>query len=212
MFRITLSVRFRHRGESQINNVKKPLNIFTETRDDISLNGLIATADRSCESMFLLKTFAVFDIDSIMIMLQHRNRCHPFVGRSFLRASRMDECNNGASEIESSSSNTQAVNRAGTHSMSAQVPKIETNSDKELLNGTQQHNKSSSNYWRDGFIVEDSGDSDLAALFARKQIRTYCSGKRQRQVTAGLVRDCRSAEYSNILTFLYEVPPDFCCY
>lgn len=91
LFRVTLGVRFRRRGEGQTENLSLLLNNFVESRGRSSPFGMISTADRGYGSYSLLKTFAEFGIGTIMIMPEHYNRFHPFVGKSFLQAS----CENG---------------------------------------------------------------------------------------------------------------------
>lgn len=45
LFRITLAVRFRMRGESQSSNVEKLVDTLTEDRGEMSMHGMILTAD-----------------------------------------------------------------------------------------------------------------------------------------------------------------------
>lgn len=91
LFRITLGVRFRGRSELQTSNVRKLLDLLVKTKREMSLNGLIATADRDYGSMELLQTLSTFGISTVMIMSEHNLRYHHFAGRSYLNPSMCDE-------------------------------------------------------------------------------------------------------------------------
>lgn len=68
-----------------------------EAREELSLNGLIATVDPGRQSISILKTLAVFGIRAIMDMQQHQSRFRPFVGRSYLSTTRWVESDNSLS-------------------------------------------------------------------------------------------------------------------
>ena len=84
LFRVTLMVRFRRRGEKQSDNVKQLIRNLLEGHGEHSIHGLVFTADRGYGSMALLKLLLSYNIGSIFIMPEHLLRCHPFVGKSFL--------------------------------------------------------------------------------------------------------------------------------
>lgn len=78
LFRITLGVRFRRRGESQSINVQKILEQFTSGYVELSMCGIVATADRGYGSLNLLKSLISRGMGGVMIMANHLLRCHPF--------------------------------------------------------------------------------------------------------------------------------------
>lgn len=55
LFRITLGVRFRRRGDSQASNADKLLDVFNSGHGEISLRRIVASADRGYGSLKLLK-------------------------------------------------------------------------------------------------------------------------------------------------------------
>lgn len=90
LFRATVSVRFRRLGETQAHNVDKLLSSIVESLGALSSSGLIVTADRGYGRMSLLRCLSALGIHSMFIMPSHLNKCHPFVGKSYLRVDRMD--------------------------------------------------------------------------------------------------------------------------
>eukprot|EP00474_Spongospora_subterranea_P007755 CRZ08213.1 hypothetical protein [Spongospora subterranea] len=91
LFRITLGIRFRRRGEFQVRNVDRQLNYILDACGEQSLNGFVMTADRGYGSMSLLKAMLSHGIRCIFIMPEHLKKCHPFVGKSFLNLDRDEE-------------------------------------------------------------------------------------------------------------------------
>lgn len=102
LFRVTLAKRFRRRGEQQCDNARRLISTFIDVRGDNSLHGLVLTADRGYGNLSLIRSLLLHGISSILVMPQHLIRCHPFVGRSFLRVTRQDE-NEGVSDPDKSS-------------------------------------------------------------------------------------------------------------
>lgn len=71
LFRLTLMVRFRRRGEQQAINVQRLIDNLVEGRGEHSLHGLTLTADRVYGNMTLIRNLLCHDIGSILIMPQH---------------------------------------------------------------------------------------------------------------------------------------------
>lgn len=83
MFRATFEVCFNRRGEGQAVDVRKLLDLFIGERGEASMHGLLAASDRGYKTLSLLRTLGEHEIGAIMIMPEHKLRCHPFIVRSF---------------------------------------------------------------------------------------------------------------------------------
>jgi hypothetical protein len=68
LFRITLAVRFRRRGEQQSANVLRLISTLIEGRGEQCLHGLVLTADRGYGSIALIRTLLRHGIGSILVM------------------------------------------------------------------------------------------------------------------------------------------------
>lgn len=91
LFRLTIAVRFRRRGEPQFTNVSEFIRTLIEGRGEQCLHGLVITADRGYGSESLIRTLLQHGIGSILVMPQHLPRCHLFLGKSFLSVNRQEE-------------------------------------------------------------------------------------------------------------------------
>ena len=91
IFRIVLGLRFSRRGESQEDNVNKLLDSLLSGLGQVSVSGLVLTADRGYAKMKLMKRLMGLGIGSMFIFPEHLLRCHPFVGQSFLNVGRLDD-------------------------------------------------------------------------------------------------------------------------
>lgn len=142
-----------------------------------------------------------------MIMPQHHNRCHPFVGRSFLSPSRVDDSEDSASDDESGGSDVEADDE-GCNKRSSPAADTQGSDDDGDVPGDRatQRRKVQLNNRRAGFVIDDNADAGLTAVFARKEIRTGCPGQRRKQVTAVVVRERGTVKNSRIVQFLYAVP------
>ena len=85
LFRVTLAVRFRRRGESQFENVSKMLDLVFEGRGERSLHGFVLTADRGYGRIELMQMLLDKSIGSVCVMPHHINNCHPSI--SFINIS-----------------------------------------------------------------------------------------------------------------------------
>ena len=98
LFRVTLMVRFRRRGESQASNVEKLVNTVVDARGEESLSEFVITADRGYGKMSMIPSLARKEINSLLrkplgfifIMPEHLLRCHPFAGASQFDPAKMD--------------------------------------------------------------------------------------------------------------------------
>lgn len=76
-----MGVWFRRRVKSQSINVERLLDTLNEDRGEISMHGMIITADRGCGFRDLLKVLIGKGNCGFMVMLEHLLRYHTFVGK-----------------------------------------------------------------------------------------------------------------------------------
>ena len=204
LFRVTLIVRFRRRGEKQSHNVKHLIRNLLEGHGEHSVHGLVCTADRGYGSTALLRSLLSDNIGSIIIIPEHLLRCHPFVGKSFLLVGVNEEvgCENDAGSVaEGESDDSDGV------SPSEDVG-IEKN--RENVVPPSAHNFDR----RRTFIIEDHATAGPASYTATKSMKplhsTSDGGGNQdasrTKVTAIAVREHGTQKHSSIHRFLYTVP------
>lgn len=157
--------------------MKKLFRNFIESRRALSLNALIVTASRGFGSISLLKTLAGSGVRAVMVIPQHQNRCHPSVGGSLLSASRGDDSKNCASESDGSYDDGDTNDR-NSSTVAATRDSVTEGDDDCLGDKSIAHRKwSFNNDRRAGLIIKNNGNTERTTLFAKKQIRTDCSGQ-----------------------------------
>lgn len=226
LFRVTLAVRFRRRGQTQTTNVIKLLDILVESRGEQSLHGLVLTADRGYGSMSLMRILMGRGIGSMLIMPQHLLRCHPFVGQSFFNVTRLDddeaEIDGDGMEIGTDEAaaefNTGDAGDAGDAiGVSTGVgqpthPGQVGSGDRE---GTDSHVERGDDFpsratvydRRRAFVVHDYGGAGPASFYASRSVMPL-GGRESRRgtVTAVAIREQGTKKLSNVLRFLHNVP------
>ena len=79
LFRATLKLRFRRKGESQVENVTKRVNQLLEGRGEGSMRGFIITGDHGDREIRLIGHHSRKGIGSMFLISGHVKCCHPFV-------------------------------------------------------------------------------------------------------------------------------------
>lgn len=90
LFRFVLQLRFRRRGESHMENVKKLLSPMMDHRGDNSLKGVLLMVDRGYGTEKMLEEIAKFGVSRFVIMPDHSLKCHPFVAKSRFKLDRSE--------------------------------------------------------------------------------------------------------------------------
>ena len=171
LFRIIMALRFRRRGETVVDPVRKLVSTLTEGRGEQALGGFTIKADRGYGKESILKCLMESGIGSMLIMPEHIVRAHPFVGKSFLDPLRYDveEDDEGMTDAvialgsgNSSNAHTNGNNENGIRENEAQE-----------VSGDQEGQGSSSvlpptrNDRRRAFIVDDSPGLGPACFLRR---------------------------------------------
>jgi hypothetical protein len=208
LFRITLAVRFRRRGEQQSANVLRLISTLIEGRGEQCLHGLLLTADRGYGSIALIRTLLRHGIGSI-VMPQHLLRCHPFVGRSFLRITRHDE-NEDESDLDEVSDkeddNGAVRDNDDLEESSSETEICEANEPLSSRNSAPDARRTELDRRRK-FVVNEFPDAGPASFFAVKSVTSSGGGRSGRSdVTAVAVREHGTKYFSNVLRFMYSVP------
>lgn len=208
LFRITLALRFRRRGQGQCDNVDKLLNDILDGRGKQSLLGFVITADRGYGKLSLLKKLLKNGIGSILVMPEHLLRCHPFVGASFFDVSRndQDEDSDGStaedgSDEEDTDEGQLDLNASTTTFTSADSNQCMPSVDAPRANSRCDRPKK--------FVVNDGPGGGPVVHTAKKSVKR--GGQRsstRTQVTAVAVKERGSEKYSKVLRFLFKVPSD----
>ena len=193
LFRITLAIRFRRRGETQASNVKRLVESLLEGRGEQSVHGLVVTGDRGYGKISLIRELMKHGIGSIMVMPEHLTQCHPFVGRSFYCYTRQDE---------------EEGDMIGTNE--DEIPQEEREADDELH---QEVEEGAFKLDRPrAFVVDDSPSAGNASWFATKSLKPDTrevvsnSANTNFKAVAVAVREGGTAKFSRILRFIYNVP------
>lgn len=76
---------------SQAEHVLTLVLAILEGREGQTVHSLIVTADRGYGKMLLMRELLCLRVGSATVMREHRVRCHPFNGRSFLNVTRNEE-------------------------------------------------------------------------------------------------------------------------
>lgn len=84
LFRSTIGIRFMRRGENQDACVQKVLERILDETGQINVNGVVMAADRGFGKISAIRKMASLGINILFIFPEHRLKCHPFVGASFL--------------------------------------------------------------------------------------------------------------------------------
>ena len=204
-FRVTLMVRFRRRGESQLTNVRSLIADLLESRGEQSMHGCIFTADRGYGKMSLLREFQRNGIGSMLVLPEHLLRCHPFVGKSFLLPSRYDE-----EESEETDNDAREEEEGCNNTPSATGGERDTSDD--MIEGVKEVGNVASSRALDrrrAFIIDDSPEACPDAYFAVKYLKVSWGRKSGRiKATATAVRDRGTAKFSKVVRFLYSLPSD----
>ena len=179
LFKITLGIRFRRRGEGQHENVQKLLTHMLEGRTGQSLCGFTITADCGYGSLKLIEELNKQGVSAIFVMPGHVLRCHPFVGLSYLSSGTADDCEEGQ---------LQDSNMAGEGDGSA--------FDGSILDRPE------------AFVIKDDASCGPDVVAAVKKLRTPDGETRsRRQVVAIAVRERPTTKFCKAIRFLYSVPP-----
>lgn len=195
IFRITLGVRFRRRGETQATNVDRLLDVFVAGHGEISLRGIIASADRGYGSITLLKSFLSRGMGGIMIMPSHLLKCHPFVGDSHFSVTRHDD-------------------EAGDY-YNISIPDDQANSDEEEPNCEADDSRQDlvrySGYdRRPTFVVPVDPDAGIAVYAATRKfsipVHGHGADRNKETVTALAVRERGNDKSMQLIRFLFSVP------
>ena len=201
LFKVSLMVRFRRRGESQSTNVSKLLKNVIEGRGEQSLHGLIVTADRGYGGLSLIRIVLQHGVGSITVLPNHLLRCQPFAGRSYLNVGIYDD--EAPSDYEISSTPETAIRIAAVPSSNVTV------TSEEGVSGHQASQKFADR--RRAFIIDDGRYCGPASFFATKYVTPVnscdpASTCRKSQITAISVRERGTDKYSKWIRFMYTVP------
>lgn len=176
--RVVMALRFRRRGESQVESVGKLLSTLLDGKGQEALNSCVVTADRGYGKESFLNLFTSFGLAAVFVMPDHILRCHPFVASSLLDPLRDDY------EVDDAD-------------LDEQSPTV-GESDAGLSNVSVLDR-------RDSFVIDDNARMGQAFFTASKPLRT--SGTvGQRRVTAVAVREHGTKKYSRLLRFMHSVP------
>ena len=191
LFRITLAVRFRRRGESQTSNVRSLIEYLMEGRGEQSMHGFVITADRGYGRVSLMRELMGRGIGSIMVMPEHLMMCHPFVGRSYFSCTREDE-----EEGEEDATQGQEDNH--------------TESDADIRRSSLAEEAAFDR--PRSFVIDDSPSGGNASWFAVKSLKPIANSGLSVgsgtaiKATAVAVRERGSQKFSKVLRFIYNVP------
>ncbi|PXF43989.1 hypothetical protein BWQ96_06222 [Gracilariopsis chorda] len=197
LFRVTLMVRFRRRGESVFSNVRNLVDALLEGRAEQSIRGFVLTADRGYGKVALLRELLKHGIGSIMIMPDHLLQCHPFVGQSYLNVMRHDYEELDGDETDGSTDSDQALQQEDDPSTSDIVPGPTTLSTDRART----------------FILNDEPSQGPKTWFAGKTLEIRNRGESHAvnrvKVTAVAVRERGTDKFSRIIRFIYSLPSSF---
>ena len=101
LFRVVLQIRFARRGEKRIQGVRKLLSSLLDSRGQQCLQGIVVALDRGYARQEVLMELSSHGLSSIAIMPERYPKCHPFVGKSFLKASRSDDFDEWEEDVNS---------------------------------------------------------------------------------------------------------------
>ena len=95
LFRPTLAIRFCRRGEKQELTVNEVMRSLIGNCGQVSLKGMLLTADRGFGSVRGVVNLTSFGFGSIFIFSQHLVKCHPFVCASLLSVGGREDNHDG---------------------------------------------------------------------------------------------------------------------
>lgn len=183
-------VRFRRRGQSQVQSVDELMSGLMRWQGSQSLNGLVITADRGYGRMDLLTGLLNCGVGELFMMPEHLLKCHPFVCSSFLCLGRAD------SEEESENPSSGDSGSEVEHEVQQQPPQFSA--------AVRT------------FIVDDLPNQCPSVQSATKLVILSYHGDgssaRRQRVTAvavlerGIPRFPLTEKFSKILRFLYCLP------
>lgn len=179
--RIVFGLRFRRRGETQVDAVKALLSGIFEGKGEDSLNGCMVTADRGYGKESFLNLMASFGVASAFIMPDHILRAHPFVASSFMNPHRDDDNDMADGSDSGGDSERRGEGSASTAS-----------------HVMAMHDR------RRAFVINDEAQLGPAVFAASKALKT--TGVGQRRVTAVAVREHGTSKFSKVLRFMYALP------
>lgn len=202
-FRITLGVRFRRRGESQASNVEKLLDVFTSGHGEMSLRGIVASADRGYGSLKLLKNFISRGMGGVMIMPNHLLRCHPFAAESSFNVTRHDDEAGDYYDIADEDSDGSSDNEIEEDGVLNEA--IDTSTFLTTSVSTAFYDR------RPTFIIPTNPKAGCNIYTAKRSFSIPVYGRvtdRKREtVTAIAVRERGTEKATQIIRFLSAVPP-----
>ena len=216
LFRVTLMIMFRRRGEGQSANVSNLIGTLLEGGGEQSLHGLIITADRGYGSFSLIQNLLTSGIGSIVIMPEHLLRCHTFVGETYFRCTRNDE------EQEDSCAdrhiNANGIERPQAEAQEGSENVISGNASEAADAENERYTTSNEGVTettavqtvfdrRRTFVIDDSPSTGPSSFFAIQSVRTSGgSATGTSQVTAVAVWEQGTKHFNKIIRFMYSVP------
>lgn len=180
------------------------LQYFMENEGKLSLFGLIATMIRGYGTISFLRSLSTTGIGSIMIMLEHLKRCHPFAGKSLVDLFREQSSDN---DIHEDIAN-------GTRDQDGRVDDGDPHSENDYKRMTGTMRLSGRGYRDNDSHHAMTGGRHLLSkaiqmwalpVVLPKKIVTARQGERKALVRAIVVREHDSQKDSRIVRFLYAV-------
>lgn len=188
--RVVFALRFRRRGEGQVEAVKRLLTEMFEDVGPEARNSCIVTADRGYGKESFINVMASLGLSSVFIMPDHVLRSHPFVAASFLNPHREEE-----DEVSDGESGVEMTNDA----IDAKATCFTTHG---VVNNSER--SASVEDRRRPFVINDCPMLGPAVFSATKALRS--PGVGQRRITAVAVREHGTEKYSKVLRFMHAVP------
>ena len=85
LFLVCLALRFRSRGETNVSNYIKLVDVLSSSTRGVPLAGVLLVADRGFANWQAICRFAERGVSGLLVMPEHLLACHPFVGENYLR-------------------------------------------------------------------------------------------------------------------------------
>ena len=142
-------------------------------------------------------------------MPKHLLRCHPFVGRSFLRVTRHDESEDESEndEVSDEDGENGPVGDNDYHESSGSEADIFDANEPLASRNSASDDRTTELDRRHSFVVDDFPDAGPASYFAVKSVKPLGGGRSGRSdVTAVAVREHGTKHFCNVLRFIFSVP------